>query len=220
MSPTTLPGGAAAVVSPNGAYRTYMQGDGNLVVYASTGARWASGTRTPGAWLAVQPDGNVVVYDPWGYPIWGSATSGPGVALAMQNDGNLVAYDTSGRAMWDSSDFTHHASVKLVERRAVSSLKAGSSATSPNGAFLLAMQGDGNLVVYNRSAGAPVWWSGTSGAAAHLEAQADGNVVIYSGSGRVLWQLGIHSPGDHLFLRDDGGLQVADSGRRVLWNSR
>jgi hypothetical protein len=48
------------------------------------------------------------------------------------------------------------------------------------------MQGDGNLVVYNRS-GNPVWDSGTFSAGSFLVVQNDGNVVIYSASGEPQW---------------------------------
>ncbi|MFP3541082.1 bacteriocin, partial [Pseudomonas sp. SIMBA_044] len=42
------------------------------------------------------------------------------------------------------------------------------------------MQGDGNLVVYS-SAGAPLWYSGTSGnPGATTYLQDDGNIVIYA----------------------------------------
>ena len=59
--------------SLNGAARLAMQTDGNLVVYDSAGrARWASSTFTPGSYMVVQPDGNLVVYRPSGAPAWAS----------------------------------------------------------------------------------------------------------------------------------------------------
>jgi len=52
-----------------------MQGDGNLVVYASTGPVWSSGTdRHPGAFLVVQDDGNTVIYSAGGSPLWATNT--------------------------------------------------------------------------------------------------------------------------------------------------
>jgi hypothetical protein len=40
-----------------------MKGDGNLVLYATTGQVWASNTSgNPGAFLAVQDDGNLVIH--------------------------------------------------------------------------------------------------------------------------------------------------------------
>ena len=74
------------------------------------------------AWLAVQPDGNLVIYGSSatdvslpGYGVcsanwaciatWGSGTQGSGSApytLKMQDDGNLVLYDSTSRAVWAS----------------------------------------------------------------------------------------------------------------------
>jgi hypothetical protein len=49
-----------------------MQGDGNLVVYAATQARRSGPANThghPGAYFAVQDDGNIVVYE-GSTPLW------------------------------------------------------------------------------------------------------------------------------------------------------
>ncbi len=53
-----------------------MQDDGNLVVYTPEGKPvWDSGTwNHPGAWLAIQDDGNLVIYEH--KAIWDSGTWG------------------------------------------------------------------------------------------------------------------------------------------------
>ncbi len=65
---------AAGYVYPN---QIIMQNDGNLVFYTSSGsAAWASNTGGhPGAYFAIQDDGNLVIYHR-GSAIWASATSG------------------------------------------------------------------------------------------------------------------------------------------------
>ena len=91
-----------------------MQGDGNLVLYSSTGsALWASATNgNPGAYLVLTDAGNLVVDSAAGAPLWaptgllipgaeltsGQSITTPGAAyrLTMQGDGNLVEYDASG----------------------------------------------------------------------------------------------------------------------------
>ncbi len=56
---------------------TVMQGDGNLVVYGTSGANWSSQTHNhPGAWLALNDDGSLVVDDANGKPIWWDGTGG------------------------------------------------------------------------------------------------------------------------------------------------
>ena len=51
-----------------------LQADSNLVIYAASGATWASGIK-----------GNTAPY-----------------TLLMQDDGNLVIYDSKNRAIWAS----------------------------------------------------------------------------------------------------------------------
>ena len=55
-----------------------MQGDGNFVLYTSSGTPvWASNTAgNSGAYLQVQNDGNVVVYSASGAVLWSTGTAG------------------------------------------------------------------------------------------------------------------------------------------------
>ena len=54
-----------------------MQFDGNFVIYdAWDGAVWSSSTHNhPGAYLAVQNDGDVVIFNQDGVPIWRTGTA-------------------------------------------------------------------------------------------------------------------------------------------------
>lgn len=90
-----------------------MQQDGNLVLYRSrdwnpSNALWASGSNGKGEapyHVAVQNDGNLVVYDKWHRPTWASDTWNKGDGpynLDMQEDGNLVLYDRNGTPTWAS----------------------------------------------------------------------------------------------------------------------
>ena len=75
------------------------------------------------AFVSVQTDGNMVVYEkPSGHVLWASNTQGgSGTHLEMQGDGNLVLYDGS-KVLW---------------------------ASNTNGGSRLLMQSDCNLVLYN-----------------------------------------------------------------------
>jgi hypothetical protein len=87
--------------------------------------------------LAMQTDGNFVLYNQHGVPIWATNTAGhPGAEAVWQNDGNLVVYTASGQPIWASN----------------------TAGRAPNGYFNL--QDDGNLVIYN-AAGQPVYASNT-----------------------------------------------------------
>lgn len=95
-SGSTIASGAASLV---------MQGDGNLVLYASQGVPiWDSRTfGHPGAYAVMQADGNLVIYQTQGsirVAIWASGTAGRGVStLIVQSDGNAVTYSPAG-ATW------------------------------------------------------------------------------------------------------------------------
>ncbi len=88
---------------------------------------------------------------------------------------------------------------------------------SPNGAFALRYQADGNLVLYGPSGA--VWASGTGGLGGlHCEMQPDGNFVIYHASGAAPWESSTAGlPGAELRVQDDGYIVIYDAGQNVPW---
>jgi hypothetical protein len=77
-----------------------------------------------------------------------------------------------------------------------------------SGGYELAMQNDGNLVIYGPS-GAALWYSGTANSGStYAIGQTDGNFVVYSG-GRALWNAGTGGhPGAYTCFQTDGNLVV------------
>jgi hypothetical protein len=201
-----------SVTSPNGLYALEMQSDGNLVESAGNRPLWSSGTGGhTGAVAAMQRDGNLVVYASTGAALWSSGTGGrsgvfalvltdtgavtiegpsgtlwtrqPGAGLlamgvqllegqrlvsanalyvlCMQSDGNLVEY-TAGRPLWWTG-------------------------SAGNGGDHAVMQSDGNFVVY-ASTGHVLWSSGTGGrSGAFTLALADGGSLEIQGSSGTVW---------------------------------
>lgn len=98
-------------------------------------------------------------------------------------------------------------------------LTVGQELSSANGKHRLAMQQDGNLVLY--SEGSPVWATDTAGrGAVRAEMQADGNLVLADGAGQAVWAAGSDGhDGARLFLGDNRDLSVRDSSG-ILWSSR
>jgi hypothetical protein len=89
--------------SSNGEYSLHYQGDGNLVLYRNSDGvpLWNTGTFGNPGEVAMQGDGNLVVYNAAGQPVWSSGTaSHPGAWLAVQSDSNLVLYDPYGYPIW------------------------------------------------------------------------------------------------------------------------
>ena len=94
-----------SVLSCDGRFDLEMQpSDGNLVLYFAGAALWDAETAgNPGAYAAMQADGNFVVYSASAVALWNAGTAGnSGADLAVQSDGNLVVYSTTSVALWSS----------------------------------------------------------------------------------------------------------------------
>lgn len=222
----------ASVTSALGNYRLTMATDGNLVMTARDGTvQWETRTNVPGSLLRVQPDGNVVIYDRLFSPVWATSTYSPGDFLRLQDDGNLVVYTAALTPLWDSMGATGHAGVYYVPPRPVSvtpapapstgiiaRLDSGDIVRSPNAAYLVAMQGDGNLVLYDSSWRA-TWATMTFSARSFLIMQGDGNLVLYDSSWRPRWATMTSTPGSFLILQGDGNLVLYSPTWRPLWDS-
>lgn len=97
--------------SPNGNYGLFMQGDGNLVLYAGQpavpSAVWATNTwQLPislrPTYAEMQDDGNFVLYNQARFPSWSTGTQkNPNARLVLQDDRNLVIYDANS-ALWSA----------------------------------------------------------------------------------------------------------------------
>ncbi|MHC2186154.1 hypothetical protein [Rathayibacter agropyri] len=204
------------LISSDGGSRAMQQSDGNFVVYARGGVRWAAGTLGEGDHLVMQSDGNAVIYATDGRVLWQSGTGGNSDArMVMQNDGNLVISSASGRALWASDTLpspvvsdTLPGGDRLTVNQRLRSSDGGSEAI---------MQGDGNFVVY--SGGGVRWSTGTSGGGNRLEMQSDGNAVIYGPSG-VRWQSATGgNPGARMVMQNDGNLVISSASGSALWQS-
>jgi hypothetical protein len=96
---------------------------------------------------------------------------------------------------------------------------SGERLKSPNGQFVLHMQADGNLVLYDGN-GNMDWETARSGSGnVRLAVQGDCKLVIYADSG-VVWSsgssCGTKKPGK-LTVQDDGNMVVYSTQNEVLW---
>lgn len=179
---TTL-GTGQQLTSPDGRFRLVLQADGNLVEYGAR-ALWSAGTfGSRASILAVQRDGNVVLYDTAGRPLWSTNTFSTAVsALRLGSDASLVLADAGGGALWA----VHPDPATLATGQL---LLPGTGLQSTDSGYLLMFQSDGNLVLY-ATGGYPVWSSGTFSSQPRFVAmQSDGNLVIYAGNG-AQWATG------------------------------
>jgi PASTA domain len=97
-------------------------------------------------------------------------------------------------------------------------LAVGGSLRSPNG-FVLALQADGNLVVYAQH-GLPLWASNTAGHTDvwYLQMEPDGNLVLHDQNDLAMWTSGTDGhPGASAVMLDDGDFVINDAAGSPLW---
>ncbi|MCW2527451.1 MAG: hypothetical protein JWM76_2311 [Pseudonocardiales bacterium] len=146
--------------------------------------------------LWMQTDGNLVAYAARGV-VWSSGTAGTGAdnRFVIQDDGNLVVYTGSGVPVWASGT----SSFVLYPNQVIpsgGSIHGPASRSAP--AWSVAMQGDGNLVF--RSGSLAGYSTGTFVPGSYLRLQADGNLVMYTPSGRAVWSTGTAGAGPNVVL--------------------
>lgn len=103
--------------------------------------------------------------------------------------------------------------------KAGAALAVDQALTSCDGRFRLAMQGDGNLVLYMGST--PLWFTRTNGkAVSGAFMQTDGNFVLYATNGTPLFNTGTYGAVNaYLRLQNDGNLVVYDGNFAARWSS-
>jgi len=112
-------------------------------------------------------------------------------------------------------------------------MQLGNWAISTNEVYVLILQPDGNLVLYQVIGAPPVpngsflgyamWSTGTNvtdGPGASFAIQTDGNLVVYDANGNWVWQSGTENeaPPAELRVQTDGNLVLYDTSGGVLWS--
>jgi len=99
-------------------------------------------------------------------------------------------------------------------------IEANGQLWSCDGRFLMAMQGDGNLVLYQAGVGA-LWSTGTAGrGTSRAVMQHDGHLVVYDAGGTPTWwsgTAGLRVRG--LSIQNDGNAVIYDTSGRPVWQS-
>jgi hypothetical protein len=213
----------------DGPFIVVMQTDGNLVEYVSEPngqfyAVWDSGTwGHPGAFAIMQTDGNLVIYLN-GAPLWNTGTYGhPGAGFVLWVNGAIFIAGSSG-LLWGVGQGPALPGFAQPVASGQTSWSTGvglfDGQTIQAGNYLLAMQTDGNLVVYGPG-GDPRWNSGTWGKPGDwLMMQSDGNLALYDVHGYAIWTSGTFGhPGAVASMQTDGNFVVYSSSGTPLWDS-
>ena len=146
-----------------------------------------------------------------------SRTLLPAPLLALAVALVVLASPAVGAAAQSSLSSAASASAPSV-LRAGAKLLSGSRLISPNGLWRLAMQPDGNLVLYLQ--GQPYWSSGTRGHAGdYAVMQSDGNFVIYQSS-RAIWSSASSrsvTGAYFLSVQNDGNVVIYSPTNKHIW---
>jgi len=100
---------------------------------------------------------------------------------------------------------------------------AGDNLLSSAGYYSLAMQADGNLVIYELVGGGarPKWSTGGAGANAYVAMQNDGNLALYKSNNTWSWtsKTGSRAVDSRykLVLQDTGELDIYDPSNNIIW---
>lgn len=105
-------------------------------------------------------------------------------------------------------------------------MAVGSELVSPDRAYTLVMQSDGNLADYagwGFSVGQRwLGFSSNTNSGAHACMQNDGNFVVYSAANKPLWWSGTNGSGsdEHLVMQNDGNLVIYNNAyTRAIWST-
>ncbi|RYZ60766.1 MAG: hypothetical protein EOP09_20765, partial [Proteobacteria bacterium] len=213
--------------SQNGDYTLDFQEDGNLVLYyRAVTPVWASSSTSQAAYRAfMQPDGNFVIYTKEDRPLWDTSTySSGGTRLVVLNDGRIQILNENNDPVWTTQN--HWGTLEsgcLPILAGGRTLTRGQSICSPNKAFAMTMESDGNVVVTRSSDRQRIWstllpWSDGD----HVAMQEDGNFVVYAAGESPRWSTDTYRDGpNYIELLDDGALQLKRLFvAKVLWSSR
>jgi len=207
------------VASDSGRFLLAMQGDGNLVVYdRTTGPVWASYTNTPGSYLEVQGDGNVVVYDLSGRAVWATMTSSPTPVKLVLQDDGNLVLYAGARALWDSFGFTGVRGLNVQRGQTVVQGLAPGGMATSSSGRWTLVMTTGGALVLQTDGSFIHWSSFTSGTNSSLVVQPDGNAVVVNQSG-ALWNTGTSRyPGAVLYLQDDGNVVLYSLDGVARWD--
>ncbi|AND16745.1 hypothetical protein [Rathayibacter tritici] len=202
------------LTSADGRFRAVMQSDGNFVGYGPQGVVWSVGTSGKGNRVALQKDGNIVIYGADESVKWFSGTSGRNLRLGVNNAGSLILVDRDDDVLW-----TSQAAFPSSTLSAANSLEAGSFLRSANGVYRAVMQADGNFVLYGKNG--PLWATKTSRSGAFFAIDTGGELAVgtETTSGWSAVPPASAAGPFRLVLQDDGNLVEYDS-RRAVWSVR
>ena len=182
--------------------------------------------------LILQGQGNLVWYTADGRAVWGTGggiegNRGP-YKLTLDNDGYLMITDKDNIVVWSNFYQGQKDGTKSLFQKELPSYILTSTMNkpfiglrSPNGRYYFGNTDDGK--VYIKDGANIIWNSYTTGAAGgYLMFQADGNLVLYAGTGApwATFTIGANLKMPlKLSMNDDGSLIITDNTGAFVWGT-
>jgi hypothetical protein len=147
-------------------------------------------------------DGYIATTFTWPYSIPYS------YAPAGQHKVQAAVYDTAGEYAWSEPIYINVSSTAMAPDtlQPGERLYPNQSRRSPNQAYMLLYQADGNLVLWGPSG--VVVQTGPVGTPGFVEMEHSGNLVIRNGAGAVVWQTYTWEVGSGFRVRDNGSVAI------------
>ena len=213
-----------SVWSNNGRYALWYQTDGNLVLNGPAGVvkAWNTTDMLPGI-LIMQEDGHLVLHSPGGRAvrIIGGTPDHPGAFFVLQDNAEAAIYTADFQTkIWASDTGVPDGPVATSPymRAGEILLPNHGRITSPEGAYGLVYQPDGNLVLSGPN-DVYLWDTATDHKPVGVVImQDDGNLVITSYGGRCIWDTSTHgNPGSFAMVRYDGKFVITKPDGDVIF---
>ena len=210
------------MLSPDGSTSLTLWENGNLSLMTGFRQVWSTSTvGNPDSKLIMQGDGNLVLYNKDMRPLWSSQTNGTlANSLSLKSDGTMTLDSSTGNLIWATPSKTVQRQTEVVYPRLPYGglLLPGQRLESADRTRMLYLQGDGNLVLYNKDM-RPLWSSQTNGKVPKfLVMQADGNLVLYDTAMKPIWHTGTDGNGPSwLAIQDDSNLVIYRDDGRPTW---
>ena len=229
-SPATLYEGQG-LISPSGDTTLFVQDDGSVVLYRNIAnstpqTLWSVGSFGPGEYLALQNDGDIVVYDSNNNSRWDSGTQNvgfPPYTLTIY-DYYIELTDKDGTKIWnDVSGILFGNFLTKSSITSPATLYEGQGLISPSGDTTLFVQDDGSVVLYRNIANSTpqtLWSVGSFGPGEYLALQNDGDIVVYDSNNNSRWDSGTQNVGfpPYTLTIYDYYIELTDKDGTKIWN--
>jgi len=169
----------------------YMALNGDFAVWKAngTGVHWKLGISGATS-VELRDNGTLVLLNNNGQEVWQhrskSMLRGP-VAILLSGQSLASSDGKTELSMQANGDLKLHTAPITNSKNGTTTFLPWSSGTNANPGAYMALQSDGNLVVWNASGTKALWSAGVSGAT-RLEVQYGGVLVLLNNAGQEVWR--------------------------------